>query len=356
MLSRPIIKLLFSIFIIIIFSQSAFSQPFDLTGAWKDDNGITYCVRQIGNRLFWKMDDRPRVHNVFYGIMANENITGEWADLPGGQMVGNGTLALKIESNNRFVKVSQTSNYLGSVWTRSRDSECSKVETPQIKTGNNNLTGTWIMRWTDPYAYYIVKWQLVATENGKWNIISTLLETNHPYNKKDICKTQPAGTIQIIEPGKFKFTRKSMDSNPANAGYYEQTMTLTLSKAGTDKKEKLTGEGTHKGSKVTHWLKIEGERGNDNRCDKGNSGICDDPRILQIMDEWLSQAIPPQEPGQSFRYESWGRLVGQSRSANVTENIPPTTTLSRCEWLWEMAAGLQSTNLGTLKEYVEKKK
>jgi hypothetical protein len=28
--------------------------------------------------------------------------------------------------------------------------------------------------------------------------------------------------------------------------------------------------------------------------------------------------------------------------------------LTRCEWLWSRAASLRSTNLGTLKEYMEK--
>jgi len=355
MLLRLKAKIFFSVFIFLLFAQHIQSQPVNLTGAWKDDNGVTYCLRQIGNRLFWRMDDRPRVHNVFYGIMENENITGEWADLPGGQMVGNGTLVLKIESNNRFVKISQTANYLGSVWTRTNNSECSKKEKPQIKPPqggreNCDLTGIWILKWTDPYAYYLVKWQFIPTEEGKWKILSTTLETNHPYNNRYVCKTEAVGSIQMTEACKYNFIRKSTSANPGNPGYFEQTMTLTLNEEGI-----LKGEGTHKGQ-VTHWMKIEGKRGNDNRCDKNSSGICDYPGILRIMDEWLAQAIPPQKPGESLRYESWGRIVGQSLSANLTVNGTPNTTLSRCEWLWEMAAGLQSTNLGTLKEYVEKRK
>jgi hypothetical protein len=35
---------------------------------------------------------------------------------------------------------------------------------------------------------------------------------------------------------------------------------------------------------------------------------------------------------------------------------PPDTPLTRCEWLWQHAAELRSTNgLGTLREYVEQR-
>jgi hypothetical protein len=85
-------------------------------------------------------------------------------------------------------------------------------------------------------------------------------------------------------------------------------------------------------------------------------GICNDPRTLSIMDEWLARAIPPQKPGESLRYEAWGRLVGQSLTANIKSAGPPDTHLTRCEFLWQQASQLKSTNMGTLKEYVEKRR
>jgi len=94
-----------------------------LTGEWKGDNGACYKIRQIGSQIFWSMDDRPRVINVFVGYIAGNTIAGTWADLPGGNIQGSGTLALKIESNNKLVKIDETGNYLGSV---------------HIKSGNGN--------------------------------------------------------------------------------------------------------------------------------------------------------------------------------------------------------------------------
>ena len=86
-------------------------------------------------------------------------------------------------------------------------------------------------------------------------------------------------------------------------------------------------------------------------------GICDDPRTQTIMDEWLGSANPGenQTPGYKLRYESWGRLVGTSPTANINAPNPPDTDLSRCEWLWRQAANLRSTNLGTLREYVKRR-
>jgi hypothetical protein len=85
-------------------------------------------------------------------------------------------------------------------------------------------------------------------------------------------------------------------------------------------------------------------------------GACADPRTMGIMDEWLSRAIPPQKPGESLRYEAWGRLVGDSLTAHLRVNGPPDTRLSRCDWLWQYAADMRSTNgLGTLRSYVEQR-
>lgn len=79
---------------------------------------------------------------------------------------------------------------------------------------------------------------------------------------------------------------------------------------------------------------------------------CSNPRLLQIMDEWLLQAKPIQKSGESLRFEPWGRVVGISNSSVITVNGPPTTHLTRCEWLWQYAGEMESQNLGTLRNFV----
>jgi hypothetical protein len=117
-------------FVLISLAQTVFSQTYDLTGMWKDDNGTTYFLRQFGNRLFWSMDSRPKVHNVFCGTIDRNSIQGQWADLPGGQMMGNGSLNLRIKSNDMIVKVNQSGNYGASVLRR-------------IGSDKPNLMGVW---------------------------------------------------------------------------------------------------------------------------------------------------------------------------------------------------------------------
>jgi len=118
-----------------------------LTGAWTDDNGVTYCIQQVGNNVFWYMNDRPRVHNIFHGIIAGEYLTGEWADLPGGQMRGNGALSLRIESDNRMVKIGESGEYLGSVWTRVNENECDQRSVSPLPC----LAGEWKYQGTGGY-------------------------------------------------------------------------------------------------------------------------------------------------------------------------------------------------------------
>jgi hypothetical protein len=90
----------------------------DLTGFWQDDIGGKYQIRQIGSQIWWYMDNMPAVANVFKGSLTGSIITGEWADVPGGQLRNAGSLSIKVVNNNRLEIVSSTSSYGGSVWTR----------------------------------------------------------------------------------------------------------------------------------------------------------------------------------------------------------------------------------------------
>jgi hypothetical protein len=110
-----------------------------LTGEWTTENGTCYRIRQIENQVFWSMDDRPRVTNIFMGYIAGNTLTGSWIDLPGGNLQGSGTLALRIESANRMVKIDQNGNFLGSVWTRGA-CNATVVNPPSSRP---DLSGTW---------------------------------------------------------------------------------------------------------------------------------------------------------------------------------------------------------------------
>ena len=95
-------------------------QGIDLTGFWVDNTGGKYEIRQIGNQIYWLNDARPRYVNVYHGAISANTIRGTWADLPGGRTKHNGTLDLRIESNDRLTKIASSAYFGGTVLARTQ--------------------------------------------------------------------------------------------------------------------------------------------------------------------------------------------------------------------------------------------
>jgi hypothetical protein len=101
---------------------------FSLTGMWRADDGGTYYLRQIGNILWWNGmsggNDGFTFNNVFRGTITSSTntITGEWADVPRGTVMGYGTLNLKVVSSTLVQKVSQAGSGFGATtWQKLPD-------------------------------------------------------------------------------------------------------------------------------------------------------------------------------------------------------------------------------------------
>lgn len=77
-------------------------KPIDLTGFWQDDKGRAYAIRQIGENVWWSCNALPELRNVFRGTIKDMALSGEWSDLPGGQLNGGGTLTLRIDSADQL--------------------------------------------------------------------------------------------------------------------------------------------------------------------------------------------------------------------------------------------------------------
>ncbi|MEH1889272.1 MAG: hypothetical protein V7K92_07320 [Nostoc sp.] len=93
----------------------------NLTGKWQANDGGTYYIRQIGNQVWWYGEyspTNPAFSNVFNGTINNNQISGNWADVPKGSTLSSGSLQLRIVSYNRIEAVSQTGGFGGSVWFR----------------------------------------------------------------------------------------------------------------------------------------------------------------------------------------------------------------------------------------------
>jgi len=103
----------------------------DLTGAWAGDDDGIYYLRQIGSVVWWNgMSERAGGpsklgrdwNNVGRGEVKALKIEVEWADVPRGQILGNGTLSLSIKDdgagNVQIIKDSETGTGFGNnIWT-----------------------------------------------------------------------------------------------------------------------------------------------------------------------------------------------------------------------------------------------
>ncbi len=562
---------------IVCVASSVSAQGMDLTGEWQADNGTRYLLRQLGSELFWSMDGRPRVANVFAGRIEGGTITGRWVDVPGGQLMNSGTLTLRIESPDRLVKISSSMAYGESVWTRIGGSTASPSPTAppagaatpaswgsqadpwrgqngrretlacpgggptggrlwgtdtytddssiclaaahaglitaaaggtvtiEIRPGQpsytgstrNGVTSNGYGAWGGSFAFVggsssvnapapapppaaplpptavptppmggptaiVATWGTQADawrgQNGRRETLTCpgggptggrLWGTDVYTDDSSIClaavhagliSVAAGGTVTIeIRPGQPSYTgstRNFMTSTaygsyagsfvfvgapvggtpvPAPPAPAPTTATwgtqadqwrgqngtrhtllcppggptagrlwgtdiytddssvclaathaglITATAGGTVTIEIRPGQAGYTGSArngVTSnpyggwsgsFVFVGGVSGGGPPGGGAAGGMCDDPRTLAIMDEWLGRALPLQSEGESLRYESWGRLIGRSKSATITVPGPPDTRLSRCEYLWQYAAQLQSTNLGNLRDYV----
>ena len=98
----------------------AIAQANGLTGAWSNNDGGIYYIRQVGNYVWWygeSGDGGKRWSNVFRGTISGNKIIGHWADVPKGSILGSGEMTLSI-SNGRLHKISGGENFGGSVWSR----------------------------------------------------------------------------------------------------------------------------------------------------------------------------------------------------------------------------------------------
>lgn len=95
----------------------------NLTGIWRANDGGTYYMRQIAGDLWWlgiSGNDGRLFTNVLRGTVNEDNIEGEWVDLPKGTILGNGRISLRSrrDAENQFIleKTSETGGFSGSYW------------------------------------------------------------------------------------------------------------------------------------------------------------------------------------------------------------------------------------------------
>lgn len=101
-----------------------------LTGTYEADDGGIYFLRQIDDFLWWAgfSTESPkgqtdfhlgvRFTNIFQGRIESNTITGDWADLPRGNILQNGTLRIRISSELQLDREAETGGFGATRLTR----------------------------------------------------------------------------------------------------------------------------------------------------------------------------------------------------------------------------------------------
>jgi hypothetical protein len=166
--------------LLFIFVETAHAQ-LNLTGPWAADDGGMYSLRQIADTLWWagvKPDPYTGEHvlhrgvlftNVFQGRISGNTVVGEWADVPRGDSLQNGTLTLRLVPSSapggiELRRQSETGGFGGAVWTR----------TAYVIPACTNSDGDRVLS-TDPQYLYCL-FDEVPKNDG-----TTLLRNLKPY-------------------------------------------------------------------------------------------------------------------------------------------------------------------------------
>jgi hypothetical protein len=189
----------FSVLLLLLPQMATYAnaQGIDLTGLWKDDTGggAIYRLRQVGNRVYWIVDGSPMGSfvNLSYGEISGNTISGIWVDLPNSPSLGGGNIALRIESNDRLVKVSETAHYGAQAWTRVGSTGGVVIPPPPASSSGRGRYLT--VRLMGPGA--VVEWSNAPTTNGSWvSIVPLGTPDDRHVSWWVFTKNQPSGSYE----------------------------------------------------------------------------------------------------------------------------------------------------------------
>ena len=101
--------------------------PNDLTGKWSANDGATYFIRQIGNKLWWfgasSLQEGIPFSNVLHGEVYGGGsiqpyIWGEWQDVPFGNNRWSGQLFINVDPSGQKLFKTSGEGFSATEWTK----------------------------------------------------------------------------------------------------------------------------------------------------------------------------------------------------------------------------------------------
>lgn len=107
--------------IVLVLSIGVAAQAVSLTGKWSGNDGGTYYITQIDDRIYWYGENNttsPGFANIGVGKIVGNYIFIEATDVPKGTTTAQSDLFIYKSNDNYLYTITKDSPFGGSNWTR----------------------------------------------------------------------------------------------------------------------------------------------------------------------------------------------------------------------------------------------
>jgi outer membrane protein OmpA-like peptidoglycan-associated protein len=109
--------------IVALLLMAATVESADFSGTWKGDKGGTFYLSQDRGRLYWyaeQLTRNPYWAHVFTGKVKENNVRGQWFDVPKGKKRERGGLEANLSENGNVIEIKNT-NFVATKLRRVQD-------------------------------------------------------------------------------------------------------------------------------------------------------------------------------------------------------------------------------------------
>jgi hypothetical protein len=113
--------LVLALTLVLILSIGVAAQAASLTGKWSGNDGGTYYITQLNDRIYWYGENSttsPGFANIGVGKIVGNYIFIEATDVPKGSASAQSDLIIYKSTDNYLYVITKDSPFGGSSWTR----------------------------------------------------------------------------------------------------------------------------------------------------------------------------------------------------------------------------------------------